>query len=128
MKRKELTKYPRDVIRHLGIVEGLQNPRGLGLGYVGLGVRVGISVPQQNPYPQQGFRGMYRDKNICKYHIYSPLNHDLNDHDNTHHPPLQPWMVPTVTNDNNGLKTQMHLEHQVCFLFASIFFLLIIYN
>ena len=56
----------------VGIVEGLQNPRGLGLGCVGVGVRVGISVPRQNPYPQQGFRGMYRDKNICKYHIYSP--------------------------------------------------------
>ena len=61
-----------DYHSRLGIVEGLQNPRGLGLGYVGVGVRVGISVPQQNPYPQQGFRGMYGDKNICKYHIYSP--------------------------------------------------------
>jgi hypothetical protein len=35
----------------VGNDKGFQNPQGSGVGYVRVRVRVGISVPLQNPYP-----------------------------------------------------------------------------
>jgi hypothetical protein len=48
----------RDIyLTFVGIVTGLRNPAGFGLGFAGVGVRVGNSVPRTNPYPHHGYHG-----------------------------------------------------------------------
>jgi hypothetical protein len=37
--------------------QGYRKPRGIGGGFSGVGVRVWIFGPLQNPYPQEGYEG-----------------------------------------------------------------------
>ena len=58
----------------VGIVTGTANPRVSTAGWLGVGVRVEEFIPQQNPYPHHGYRGisdLFYFQFFCSYiYIY----------------------------------------------------------
>ena len=62
---------------HLVNAKGLQNPEGMGQGYVRVRVRVQNSEPSTNPYPYgrvEGFPGVGETEWNTSHSLYSPQN------------------------------------------------------